>query len=224
MKKRNVIINKTKPRISVFGGSFNPPGLHHREIVQKLRQEFDRVLVVPCGFRSDKQSATLVSSEQRKQMIEYTFADMPGVEVLYFDLEAREYTRTFDLDERLQVKYDAELWHAIGTDIIQGGAGSRSEIHESWYRGSELWTKLNFVIINRQDVPASPADFPLKSCSIKFDNNCSSTEIRKRIGAGESIEKLVVPEVASFIATEGIYLTQQLRSEETLGQGGELYV
>ena len=41
-------------RIAVFGGSFNPPGKHHRLIAELLAKDFDKVLVVPCGPRPDK--------------------------------------------------------------------------------------------------------------------------------------------------------------------------
>ena len=41
--------------IAVFGGSFDPPGLHHRRIVEEVRKHFDSVVVVPCGPRPDKQ-------------------------------------------------------------------------------------------------------------------------------------------------------------------------
>lgn len=197
---------KTSQRIAVFGGSFNPPGLHHREIVERLSQEFDLVLVIPCGFRPDKAAAKQVSAEQRKEMIRLTFSEMEKVEVLYFDLEAGVFTPTFKLDEQLSSMYDGELWHAIGTDIIQGGANGRSEIHQLWYRGEDLWTKLNFAILNRSNVPACPADFPRKSLLVRFDNPGSSTEIRKRTADGEAIQHLVTPEVAEFIASENLYL------------------
>ena len=197
---------KRNKRIAVFGGSFNPPGVHHRRIVEQLSLQFDRVLVIPCGFRPDKAAAKLVTSTQRRWMIEQTFSDMVNVEVLYFDLESGEFTRTFDLDEQLSLEYDGELWHAVGTDIIQGGANARSEVHQLWHRGEELWTKLNFAIISRRDVPASPGDFPRKSELVQFESIGSSTEIRKRTAAGESVEHLVVPGLAEFISKEQMYL------------------
>lgn len=198
----------TKKRIAVFGGSFNPPGLHHRRIVEQLSQQFDQVLVIPCGFRPDKSSAKLVTPAQRRWMIEKTFSDLINVEILYFDLESGEFTRTYDLDEQLSRQYDGELWHAVGTDIIQGGANARSEVHQVWYRGEELWSKLNFAIVSRRDVPASPADFPRKSELVRFETIGSSTDIRKKTFAGEPIDRLVVPGLAEFIAKEKLYLTK----------------
>ena len=41
-------------RIAVFGGTFNPPGLHHRAIAIELSKHFDEVVIVPCGPRDDK--------------------------------------------------------------------------------------------------------------------------------------------------------------------------
>lgn len=31
-------------RIAVFGGSFNPPGVHHRRVVELLARRFDAVM------------------------------------------------------------------------------------------------------------------------------------------------------------------------------------
>ena len=52
-------------KIGIFGGSFNPPGKHHRDIVEKLSDFFDEIIIVPCGGRPDKNFYN-VASEHRK--------------------------------------------------------------------------------------------------------------------------------------------------------------
>ena len=74
-------------KIAVYGGSFNPPGLHHRHIVQELCRHFDSVLVVPCGPRPEKPSNDSIPPVYRAAMADVIFSGLPQVEVDLFDLE-----------------------------------------------------------------------------------------------------------------------------------------
>jgi len=197
-------INKQPKRV-VFGGSFNPPGIHHREIIKALSKVFDLVIVLPCGFRPDKDSHKQINDEQRKFMIEKTFAGLSKTEISFMDMKKGEYTRTYELDKQLQKVYGDNLWYAIGTDLIQGGNRGQAEIQTSWFRGSELWQNLNFAVVTRGDMPASPADFPPKNVLIQYDGVGSSSEIRKRVAQGKSISDLVVPEVGEYIIKNNLY-------------------
>ncbi|MDB6137426.1 MAG: ppnK, partial [Verrucomicrobiaceae bacterium] len=60
-------------RIALFGGSFNPPGLHHQRIALALLARFDEVLVVPCGPRSDKSSTNMLPPVYRAAMTGMAF-------------------------------------------------------------------------------------------------------------------------------------------------------
>src|SRR3982751_986338 len=114
--------------IAVYGGTFNPPGLHHRRIVQELRRHFDHVVVVPCGPRPDKPCD--VEPVFRAAMADLAFRGIDGVEVDLFDLEQATFTRTHELDRRYA--HRGELWHVVGSDLITGGAWGDSFIHRSW--------------------------------------------------------------------------------------------
>ena len=106
--------------IAVFGGSFNPPGIHHRHIATLLAQHHDEVVVVPCGPRPDKPVTNDVPPIYRASMVDMTFRGLPGVQVDLFDLESRSFTRTHLLDE--QYSDQGEVWHVIGADMLTGGA------------------------------------------------------------------------------------------------------
>jgi nicotinic acid mononucleotide adenylyltransferase len=56
-------------RIVIFGGSFNPPGLHHRKLAMALAERFDQVIILPCGSRPDKETSGLISDEDQAQLI-----------------------------------------------------------------------------------------------------------------------------------------------------------
>ena len=117
-------------RIALFGGSFNPPGLHHCVIAEALSASFDRVIVVPCGPRSDKSATNLLPPVYRAAMADMAFGDMAKVEVDLFDLEQERFTRSHELDVRYRER--GEVWHVVGVDLIKGGAsGTSSSINSA---------------------------------------------------------------------------------------------
>lgn len=104
-------------RIAIFGGSFDPPGLHHYEIAKALSEEFDKVIIVPCGPRPDKVSTNDVEAIHRATMVDLTFRNLKNVEVELFDLENATFTRTHHLEEKFS--QEGELWHVIGTRVFR---------------------------------------------------------------------------------------------------------
>lgn len=199
-------------RIAILGGSFNPPGLHHRRIVEFLlsTKRFDEVRVLPCGLRQDKEFGGVTSS-QRAEMLALTFSDLPGVVLDLSDIAKTAFTRTIDLDARLKQELNAEITHVIGGDLVRGGAAGSSEIQTAWHRGEEVWQTLKFAVLERHGFAVEKADLP-PACAGRphadyFTVNFvgSSTEIRERRKQGRSIEGLVMPAVARYIEENNLY-------------------
>src|SRR5512133_3924692 len=111
---------KVRRSIAVFGGSFNPPGMHHRRIAERLAREFDEVVVVPCGPRPDKPITDDVPPTHRAAMVDLGFRGLERVRVELFDLETSTFTRTYQLEERFQASGD--VYHVVGTDLLGGAS------------------------------------------------------------------------------------------------------
>ena len=47
-------------RIAVYAGAFDPPAWHHRQIAERLTQQFDEVIIFPSGPRTDRPEAESV--------------------------------------------------------------------------------------------------------------------------------------------------------------------
>ena len=188
-------------RIALFGGSFNPPGLHHRLIAERLISYFDLIYVIPCGMRVDKASVNRVLPQHRLEMVKATFFGLPKVQLILDDLEQNIFTPTCVLQERFAK--EGEVWHAIGTDLIIGGHDGRSEIHRVWQKGPEIWQQFNFFVITRDDFDHQ--DLPPNYMLLQFRNFGSSTEIRQRLQSAQSVAGLVVPEVEKYIYQHGLY-------------------
>lgn len=190
-------------RIAVFGGSFNPPGLHHRAIAERLAADFDEVIVVPCGPRPDKPVTNDVEPVYRAAMTDMTFRGLPGARVELFDLEARTFTRTHELDERF--RREGEVWHVVGADLVEKGRDGRSRIHAGWDRGAIIWNECNFAVVKRPGYAMDPADLPPRSRVFEVNQDCSSSEIRTRVYRRQPIVDLVVQPVAEYVERHALY-------------------
>jgi nicotinate (nicotinamide) nucleotide adenylyltransferase len=197
-----------KIRIAVFGGSFNPPGLHHLNIGHNLAKEFDQVMIVPCGLRPDKQSTNNVTSAIRLEMVKLTFSDSSLFAIVTIDLEREsEFMRAYELDQHFRQQYaEAEVWQAVGSDLVKGGSSGESQIQKSWSHGLEIWTTLNFAVITRPGHLLADGDLPPHSQLIELAEDGSSSEIRRRILSGQPIDESVVPRVAQLIRQQGLYM------------------
>lgn len=201
------LLSREKPRIAIYGGSFNPPCLHHRQIVVTLLEWFSRVYVVPCGPREDKDSLAEASLEARKEMTRLNFEDLKNVTIDLFDLENGTFTRAYDVHERYKNQYqDNEIWHVVGSDLVSGGGKNASEIQQNWKKGEEVWRTLKFVVLVRPGFSLEKKDLPPYSEIIEGEDFLgSSTLIRNRIRNGENVKPLLLPEVFEYIETAKLY-------------------
>lgn len=198
-------LNK-RMQIGILGGSFDPPGKHHAQILRKCTEIFDKVIVVPCGLRPDKGNVKEV--QHRTRLTELEFLDfVPNVELDLFDLAGGTFTRTWKLDEIYNKKYPrADVWHIVGPDIIVGGGKQKSEIHRTWDHAEHIWQNLKFAIIQTDDSECSPTDYPHIYKVIDMGEiKGRSTQIRNRVASGESISGLVSKEIAKYIRDHGLY-------------------
>lgn len=189
--------------IALFGGSFNPPGAHHRRMAEELSKHFDEVIVVPHGPRPDKTLVNDVDSIYRATMIDLTFRGLRGVHVDLLDLEHSFFRRTHLLQEHFGEQ--GEIWHVVGTDLIEGGKAGRSFIHRVWERGAELWNQYNFAVVTRGGSKWEHQDLPPHHKLITLNSEGSTAIIREKLFRRETVTGLVTDEVGKYIERYGLY-------------------
>lgn len=194
-----------RPRIAIFGGSFNPPGAHHRAVAVALTPHFDRIIVVPCGPRPDELTVNDVEPWHRAALADITFRGMPKVEVDLFDLELASFT-TNDVFET-RYGHLGELWHVVGSDLCKGGGCGESAIHLNWERGAQMWRELNFCVMSRDGFEVGTADLPPRHKLLRFPPQLcgASAEIREKIFKRQPYAAMVTPDVAAYIERYGLY-------------------
>lgn len=190
-------------RIALFGGSFNPPGLHHRRIAEMLAARFDEVRVVPCGPRPDKPGVNTVPGVFRAALCDLTFGGLERVVVDLFDLEQNVFTRNHELEKRYSA--GGEVWHVVGADWIAGGAKGRSAIHTGWERGQDLWQGSHFIVLTRPGHKIDDKDLPPRAEVISLELPSSSSEIRECLLHGRPAVDQLTPRAARYIERYGLY-------------------
>jgi NAD+ kinase len=192
-----------RPQIAIFGGSFNPPGLHHWHIAEVLSREFDSVIVIPCGPRPDKQTVNDVEPVHRAALADIAFRGIDRVQVELFDLEQAVFSRNDELQDRYRDRGD--LWHVVGSDLTEGGTASA--ICKNWERGTKMWTSLKFVVTSRAGYTCKEDELPPQCRLIPVDlsNSGASSIIRERIFKREPFAHMVTHDVGAYIERYGLY-------------------
>jgi len=187
--------------ITIVGGSLDPIGLHHIELIKAAAVGSDRTVVLPCGMRPDKLTVNDINPAHRAAMIDLTLRqlDIPGLEIDFSDLEQYSFTPTIELDRRYRAQ-GHQVRHAIGSDLV-------SQIR-NWTDGEELWQEAYFVIYPRQGY--EPQDLPRRYTWLQGAGKSagSSTEIRRLVYNHEPFDHLVDPRVAEYIRTHRLYTGQ----------------
>jgi len=192
-----------KKRIVVFGGSFNPPALHHLQMAQTLGQNFDEVVIVPCGLRPDKETVGCVETSHREAMVKSVFGSLPKIRVDFFDINNPVFTRTVGLQKKFNA--EGELWHVVGADLCQHGGIGQSQIQLYWQNGSEIWRELNFAVFYRTGYEISEKDLPPHCRLFKVESSGSSTLVRDLIREEKDFSSLVTKEAKEYIDLHGLY-------------------
>lgn len=201
------LLSRDIPRVAIYGGSFNPPAAHHRQIAEQLIKWFRGVVVTPCGTRTDKDALQETPFACRKTMAQLNFGDLPGVAIDTDDLDTGVFTPQYALDEKYKSRYTgSEIWHVVGWDLINGGRDSNSEIQRLWKKGAEIWSALNFTVIVRPGFVPVQEDLPPRSELFEIEHLVgSSTAIRAAIAEGGDAGALLMPEVREYIQRNGLY-------------------
>ena len=109
-------------RIGIFGGTFNPPHLGHRHIVEDFREKMaaaglplDKVLIIPTFVPPHKETPDLASGEDRLAMCRLNF----DAEVSDLEIRRGDTSYTWMTLEDLHDRYeDAELYFLMGDDML----------------------------------------------------------------------------------------------------------
>lgn len=190
--------------IAIFGGSFDPPTMMHQQIMRALlaRKEFDEVWVMPSGERTDKPHATRVA--QRLAMLATMKAELfdgdNRLRISDFEATLPQPSETSYTAAALRAAYPGnEFWFVFGADSI-------ASMH-TWRGGDELLASLPMIAVPREGYTIPPEATHVRELSdiSGASQPVSSTEVRRRVARGESLEGMASRGVAAFIQQHRMY-------------------
>lgn len=190
-------------RIGVFGGTFDPPHVGHLIFAADARDalNLDRLIFVPASAQPLKVSNPAVASAQdRLEMVRLAAADDANYQVDDTEVNREGLSYTVDTLEHLAGRYvGAELFFLMGQDALAGfGQWRKPE------RILELATLALMMRSGAGDVANWRKAERLMLVSTRRVD-VSSSEIRERLRAGQSIKGFVPESVERFIDARGLY-------------------
>ena len=187
----------------ILGGSFDPIHNGHINLANWIysKKELDGVLVVPTVKHPNKSRLSEANYLDRIAMIKAALLGM--TKFLICEIEAEENLSSYTIYTIRALKKrfpKVEFYFIIGSDNIG--------IIDNWYMAEELKTEVEFIAgtrpgsdkTDKSKVPVELVEIP--------ELDISSSEIRKMIKNGCSLEKLThyVPASAvEYILEKGIY-------------------
>lgn len=216
-------------RIGAFGGTFDPVHNGHIEIARAVVAEFalDQLLIIPAHRPPHKEFRVIADAHHRYTMAVLATLDEPRTLVSTIELEAPDRPYTFETIGRLRAAFGAKA-----TLFFVMGADSFEEIN-TWREPARVLSSTNIIVVTRpgHELSSSHLAARFRSTIIdlrgggsepKITNSngnriyltasvnaaISSTKIRQRARAGQSIESLVPPRVADYIEKYKVYSRQ----------------
>jgi nicotinate-nucleotide adenylyltransferase len=190
-------------RVGILGGTFDPIHNGHLEAADAARRQLklDRIMLLPARTPPHRSAEPRASAFHRFAMAAMAATTKPGMEVSDLELhrDGPSYT-SITLQQLHGEGYaPSQLFFILGADAF-------AEI-ATWHDYPRLLDFSNFVVVSRPGISTSHVTSGPRMFFVAADTpDVSSTEIRRRVGAGEPIDGLVPSIVADHIRRHRLYV------------------
>lgn len=188
-------------RLGVLGGTFDPPHVGHllaaSDAVEALA--LDQLLFVPAAQQPLKRDSVVASASDRLAMTRLLVEGDPRFRVDALEIDRGGLSFTVDTLRALQSRHGGPggvaLVLLVGEDVIA--------TLPKWREPEALAELAEIVVLTRSggETPAARVGRTIATRRV----DVSSTEIRARVRAGQSIHGFVPDAVAAYIAARGLY-------------------
>jgi nicotinate-nucleotide adenylyltransferase len=207
-------------RIGILGGTLDPIHRGHLDTALAARQalSLDHVIILPSRVPPHRHHQPLASRYHRFAMAALAVNGIEGLTASDLELCAPGTSYTADTLSR----YRAASGLQASQIFFITGADAFAEI-ETWHRYPEVLTLAQFVVVSRPGFPVAslaarlpglaPRMLPVGGVTDDLaihlldakTSDVSSTEIRRRLQAGEPLAGLVPAAVDTHIRQHGLY-------------------
>jgi nicotinate-nucleotide adenylyltransferase len=190
-------------RLGIFGGTFDPVHMAHLAAATAARDELalDRVLLVVARDPWQKRGRVCAPADARFDMVVAAVEDIDRVAASRIELDRPGPTYTVDTVDTLRREApDRELFLVVGGDVAAG--------LDSWHRAGDLCEAVTVAVVDRDGSGGAPPGWrtvpvPMPRLAV------SSTEVRRRVAAGESVAGLIPAAAERVLRSRGLYTGEQ---------------
>jgi nicotinate-nucleotide adenylyltransferase len=210
------------PRIGILGGTLDPIHVGHVAVAQVARQalHLEQVVIMPALVPPHRPEQPTASAFHRFAMAALCAADHDWMSVSDDELKAPGPSFTAQTLERRQAQglRPSQIFFITGADAF-------AEI-ETWHRYPAVLDLAHFAVVSRPGAPVTSLNSTLPALTSRFvfpariddmtgttaiflidarTPDVSSTDVRRRLVAGETVSGLVCPAVEQHIARHHLY-------------------
>ncbi|QAY68301.1 nicotinate-nucleotide adenylyltransferase [Paenibacillus protaetiae] len=188
-----------------MGGTFDPIHIGHLIAAETARDTcgLDEIWFIPSYLPPLKDNEPGVESLIRYEMVQEAVKTNPLYQALDIELVRGGTSYSYDTARQLTEQYpEHDFYYIIGSDRIND--------LPKWHRIEELSALVGFIGLERPDTPIRLEGLPgYLNHRLRLANmppiGISSTDIRERLKAGQSIRYLVPDNVHELIRRNGWY-------------------
>ncbi len=187
-------------RVGIFGGTFNPIHIGHLIAAQRAQEKLklDKVIFVPSYFPPHKNNKNIVEAEHRLKMVR--LAVKGNEKFIVSDFEVKQKKKSYSIET---VNYLREQYHKSTKFFFIIGEDSLATL-SSWKCIEELIIKVTFAVVHRPQCENFSSQIKVRDVPMA-GLDISSSEIRKRIGQGKSVQYLLPENVLKYLDKTNLY-------------------
>jgi len=193
-------------KIALYGGTFDPIHKGHLEVARAAADalHLDRILFIPAGRPPHRAGRPEAPYRHRLAMVELACAADSRFEASELEAEREDGGPNYSIDtiRRVKAQFAAgdSLFFVIGCDAF-------ADIR-AWHRWEEVVREAEWIVVSRPEaeydedmVPSGTKVHWLRNVSVPV----SSTQLRRKLRARESVREWLPVPVERYVATEGLF-------------------
>jgi nicotinate-nucleotide adenylyltransferase len=195
-------------RLAIYGGSFDPVHNAHLAIARTCQRQaaLDEVWFTPTAIQPLKHEGPHATDAQRVEMLRLAIGDEPSWRVCTLEIDRGGYSYTVETLRQIHEELpEAQLFFPIGGDALRDVP--------RWREPREIFGVATPLVVGRAGRPTPDLNLLRPLCTESTQPQLiempamedSSTEIRRRIAAGEPIDGFVPGAVDAYIAEHDLY-------------------